>query len=207
VSGCCADAPKADPRQRRALWIAFALNAGMAVIGGAIGWWAHSTGVLADALDMASDAAAYAVGLLAVGRSLRFKQQAARATGAIMLLLGLGLLAEVLRRAVGDGEPISTAMLIAASLSLMVNLGVLRLLQPWRDGEVHLRATWICTRADVLANLGVLLAAGLVALSGSALPDLVIGAAIGLWVVREALHVLGEAGQRHALTAAAPGGH
>jgi hypothetical protein len=119
VSGCCADAPKADPRQRRALWIAFALNAGMAVIGGAIGWWAHSTGVLADALDMASDAAAYAVGLLAVGRSLRFKQQAARATGAIMLLLGLGLLAEVLRRAVGDGEPISTAMLIAASLSPM----------------------------------------------------------------------------------------
>lgn len=193
MSGCCAVAPKADPRQRRALWIAFALNAGMAVIGGAIGWWAHSTGVLADALDMASDAAAYAVGLLAVGRSLRFKQQAARATGLIMLLLGIGLLAEVLRRAFGDDEPISSAMLLAASLSLLVNLGVLRLLQPWREGEVHLRATWICTRADVLVNLGVLLAAGLVALSASALPDLVIGAAIGLWVVRESLHVLREA--------------
>lgn len=204
MSGCCTVAPQADPRQRRALWIAFALNAGMAVVGGVIGWWAHSTGVLADALDMASDAAAYAVGLLAVGRSLRFKQQAARATGLIMLLLGIGLLAEVLRRAFGDGEPISSAMLLAASLSLLVNLGVLRLLQPWREGEVHLRATWICTRADVLANLGVLLAAGLVALSASALPDLVIGAAIGLWVVREALHVLREAAATPAME---PTGH
>jgi Co/Zn/Cd efflux system component len=190
MSGCCAVAPQADPRQRRALWIALSLNAGMAVIGSVIGWWAHSTGVLADALDMASDAAAYAVGLLAVGRSRGFKQQAARATGAIMLLLGLGLLAEVLRRALGADEPVSVGMLVAASLSLAVNLGVLRLLQPWRDGEVHLRATWICTRADVLANLGVLLAAGLVALTGSALPDLVIGAAIGLWVMREARSVL-----------------
>lgn len=190
--GCHVDATQ-NPTQRRTLWIALVLNAAMAVIGGVVGWFAHSTGVLADALDMASDASAYAIGLVAIGRSALFKRRAAQWSGMILLILGLGIIVEALRRGVVGSEPLSGWMMLAASLSLVVNLTVLRLLRPFQRGEIHLRATWIFTRADVVANLGVLVAAGLVALTGSRFPDLIVGAAIGAYVVKEALEILRDA--------------
>jgi Co/Zn/Cd efflux system component len=53
-----------------------------------------------------------------------------------------------------------------------------------------MKATYICTANDVLANLGVILAGGLVAWTGSAIPDLVVGAAIAVVVFRGALRIL-----------------
>ena len=190
--GCHVEATE-NPVRRRTLRIALALNAAMAVVGGVVGWLAHSTGVLADALDMASDASAYAIGLVAIGRSATFKRRAAQWSGLILLVLGVGIVVEALRRGWVGSEPLGGWMMLAASLSLVVNLTVLRLLRPFQQGEVHLRATWIFTRADVVANLGVLVAAGLVALTGSRFPDLIVGAAIGAYVVKEALEILREA--------------
>lgn len=187
--GCQVDASQV-PEQRRALWFALVLNATMAVVGLGIGWIARSTGVLADALDMLSDASAYAIGLAAIGRSSTFKRRAAQWSGAILLVLGLGIVIEALRRGVMGSEPLSGWMMLAAALSLSANLTVLRLLRPYRQGEVHLRATWIFTRADVVANLGVIVAAGLVALTHSGLPDVIVGAAIGAYVVKEAFEIL-----------------
>ena len=194
MSDCgCHVEPTQDPKQRRTLWIALVLNALMAVVGFVVGWLAHSTGVLADALDMLSDASAYAIGLAAIGRSALFKRRAAQWSGAILLLLGLGIVVEALRRGVMGSEPLGGWMMLAAGLSLIVNLTVLRLLRPFQQGEVHLRATWIFTRADVVANIGVLVAAGLVALTGSRFPDVIVGAAIGAYVVKEAIEILREA--------------
>lgn len=199
MSDCgCHVEPSQDPKQRQTLWIALVLNAAMAVIGFGIGWWAHSTGVLADALDMLSDASAYAIGLAAIGRSASFKRRAAQWSGIILLVLGLGIVVEAVRRGVMGSEPLSHWMLLAASLSLVVNLTVLRLLRPFQQGEVHLRATWIFTRADVVANIGVLIAAGLVAITHSRFPDVIVGAAIGIYVVKEAIEILGEASERNA---------
>lgn len=199
MSTCgCHLEPTPDPVQRRTLWIALGLNAAMAMVGFAIGWIAHSTGVLADALDMLSDAAAYAIGLAAIGRRATFKRRAAQWSGAILLVLGLGIVVEALRRGLMGSEPLSGWMMLAASLSLIVNLGVLRLLRPFQQGEVHLRATWIFTRADVVANIGVLVAAALVAITQSRFPDVIVGAAIGAYVVKEAIEILRDA-QRGAL--------
>ena len=167
----------------------------MALIGAIAGWIAYSAGLLADALDMASDAIAYAIGLVAVGRSLHFKQNAARISGICLLVLGLGLLVEVARRGIVGSEPMSGVMIGTALLSLIVNLYVLKLLKPYSAGEVHLRATWIFTRADVVANIGVVIAAVLVMLTGSGIPDLLIGAGIGLYVVKEAIEILREANE------------
>ncbi len=191
-----------DPAQRRALVIALVLNASMAVIGGAAGWIASSTGLLADALDMASDASAYAIGLVAVGRAATFKRRAARLSGILLLILGLAVVIEVVRRFVAGSEPVGTIMVAAAALSLAINLTVLRLLRPFRHGEVHLRATWIFTRADVIANVGVIASAVLVIVTGLAWPDLVVGAAIGVYVVHEALEILKEARETESMEGA-----
>lgn len=189
--GCHHEAKSAQ--ERRILTIALVLNAAMAVIGGVAGWMGQSTGLLADALDMLSDATAYAIGLAAIGRGARFKANAAWLSGSVLLVLGLGVLLEVGRRVFQGAEPLSGWMIGTALLSLAVNVTVLRLLAPLKAGEVHLRATWLFTRADVVANLGVILAGVLVLWLGSPYPDFIIGTLIGLYVIKEAVEILGDA--------------
>ena len=189
--GCHHEAKNAN--ERRILRIALALNAAMAVIGGVAGWIAQSTGLLADALDMLSDATAYAIGLVAIGRTVRFKANAALFSGSVLLVLGIGILVEVGRRVVFGAEPLSGWMIGTALLSLAVNVTVLRMLAPLKSGEVHLRATWLFTRADVVANLGVILAGMLVLWLRSTYPDFFIGALIGLYVIKEAVEILRDA--------------
>lgn len=194
MSDCGCEAPEVKTEQeRRVLRIALGLNAAMAVIGGLAGWIAQSTGLLADALDMLSDATAYAIALLAIGRSALFKIRAATFSGGILLVLGLGVLFEVGRRLIYGAEPLSEWMIGTAILSLVVNLTVLRLLAPMRSGEVHLRATWLFTRADVVANLGVIFAGLLILWLGVPYPDYAIGTLIGLYVVKEAVEILRDA--------------
>jgi len=189
--GCHHEAKNAN--ERRILRIALALNAAMAVIGGVAGWIAQSTGLLADALDMLADATAYAIGLVAIGRTARFKANAALFSGSVLLVLGIGILVEVGRRVVFGAEPLSGWMIGTALLSLAVNVTVLRMLAPLKSGEVHLRATWLFTRADVVANLGVILAGMLVLWLRSPYPDFFIGALIGLYVIKEAVEILRDA--------------
>ena len=189
--GCHHEAKSAQ--ERRILTIALVLNAAMAVIGGVAGWMGQSTWLLADALDMLSDATAYAIGLAAIGRGARFKANAAWLSGSVLLVLGLGVLLEVGRRVFQGAEPLSGWMIGTACLSLVVNLTVLRLLAPLKSGEVHLRATWIFTRADVVANVGVIVAGILVLVLASPYPDYVIGTLIGLYVIKEALEILSDA--------------
>jgi Co/Zn/Cd efflux system component len=56
-----------------------------------------------------------------------------------------------------------------------------------------MRASWIFSRSDVLANLGVLLAGLLVWVTTSRWPDLIIGAAIAAVVIKGGLEILREA--------------
>lgn len=177
---------------RMALW----LNAAMFVIGMAAGWWADSTGLMADALDMLADASAYALALLAVTRGAAFKRHAARWSGAVLLMLGLGIVLDVGRRGWFGSEPQGLAMMVFSAVSLAVNVSVLRMLEPFRHGEVHLRATWIFTRVDVLANLGIFAAGGAVWMTGLHAADLLAGGVIGLYVVKEAIGILREADQQ-----------
>jgi cation diffusion facilitator family transporter len=181
---------------RRRLAIAFGANLAMAAVGLA-GWWlADSTGVLGDAFDMLADASGYLIAWLAIGRSRRLQAHAARWNGAMLVLLGAGLLAEVVRRWSAGSDPRGPLIMAFAALSLAVNGGVLRMLRVYRDApDPHLRATWIDTRADVLVNLGVLVSGALIAATGWRLVDLVTGAAIGVFVIGEGLEIVRDAGR------------
>lgn len=196
MSDCgCSPPPLETAAQKRALWIAFALNAAMFVVEVSAGVVVNSTGLIADGLDMLSDAAVYAIALLAIGGSLRFKANAAMFSGLALLLLGLGLLLEVVRRYFEGGMPEGTWMIVISSVALIVNIIVLRLLSRQRSEEVHLRAAWIFTRADVVANAAVILSGIAVMATGLRYFDLVVGAAIGLYVIREAFEIITEARQ------------
>lgn len=176
--------------ERRALSIALGLNAAMFVVGIVAGLFGESLGLIADSLDMLADALAYGLSLVAIGRPARFKARVARMSGTLLLVLGLGVVIDVARRAFGGSDPEAGIMLATAMLSLVVNATVIRMLTRFRRGEVHLRAAWLFTRADVVANIGVILSAILVFLTGSRSPDLLVGLAIGGYVIGEAVEIL-----------------
>jgi cation diffusion facilitator family transporter len=194
--GCHSEKAMTTAEERRTIRIALYLNAAMFVVGTTAGLIAHSSGLLADALDMLADASAYGIALLAIERSDFFKQRAATLSGLILMILGLSVIADVIRRAVMGSEPEGWLMMAAATLSLIVNTIVLRMLARYRSGEVHLRATWIFTRADVVANIGVIIAGLLVLAVRSRIPDLVIGFCIGVYVIKEAAEILRISGKR-----------
>ncbi len=182
--------PEAAAAETSTLRVVLALNAAMFVVEAVAGWLAESTGLLADGADMLADATVYALALYAVGRAPGLKLRAARVCGALQLLLGTTALAEVLRRAAFGSEPQAPAMMGVSLLALAANATSLWLVARHRAGGVHMKATYICTANDVLANLGVIAAGALVAGTGSRLPDLVIGALIAAIVLQGALRIL-----------------
>mgnify|MGYP003958347177 FL=1 len=59
-----------------------------------------------------------------------------------------------------------------------------------KDKGAHMKASWIFSANDVIANAGVIIAGGLVFVTGSALPDLIIGFIIGIIVLNGAKRIL-----------------
>ena len=70
---------------------------------------------------------------------------------------------EVARRFVVGSEPEAPVMIAIAVLALVANVGAMALLAKHRTGGLHMRASWIFTTTDVIANIGVVLAGALVA--------------------------------------------
>ena len=160
---------------------------GLMFFAGLAGWrLAHSTALLADAFDMLADATGYAVAFWAVGGHVGRQRVAARWSSLLLMALGLAVLAEVLHRWFVPERPEGGWIAAFAGLSLLVNGLVLATLAIYRDSDqLHLRAAWVDTRADVLVNAGVLLSGVLVALLGYRLIDLAAGAAVAAFVLHE----------------------
>jgi Co/Zn/Cd efflux system component len=188
--GDAAPAAADDARERRTLGLVLAINAAMFVVELSVGWVAQSTGLIADSLDMLADAGVYGLSLYAVGRAARLKLRAAHASGFLQAALALGALADVTRRLVVGSAPEAPAMVGVSLLALAANVASLLLVSRHRDGGAHMRASVIFSTNDVLANLGVIAAGALVALTGSRYPDLAVGAAVALLVLSGGVRIL-----------------
>ena len=176
--------------RRTLLWV-FAINACFFIAESLAGWLAHSMGLVADGLDMGADAVVYGLSLWAIGKAPSAKQRVAHFSGYLQFALaGLGF-AEVLRRTFTEVEtPHPLTMAVVSAFALVGNLACLYILRRAKDGEVHMQASWIFTSNDAKVNVGILLAAGLVVLTGSRWPDLVIGTFVFALVLRGAWRII-----------------
>lgn len=172
---------------------ALAINTGMFLAELWAGWLAHSTALLADALDMLSDALAYGFTLWVLDRGPRWRAVSALFKGCAMLAGGILVLAEAREKVLAPVLPDAKVIAMTATAALLANLLCLRLLWRHRADDIDLKAVWLCSRNDVLTNAGVLLAAGGVAWTETLWPDLGIGIVIAVIVLDSALHVLREA--------------
>lgn len=193
MTDCGCEFEAANDEQRRTLRLVLAVNATMFAIEITVAFFAESTGLAADSLDMLADASVYAISLFAVGKAVSVKQTAAGVSGILQVVLGFGVLIEACRRYYLGGEPIGFAMIAMGFVALIANVWCLWLLAKHRHGDVNFRASWIFSANDVIANVGVILSGGLVIVFGSQIPDLAIGAIIAAIVIRGGLRILKDA--------------
>ena len=188
------DAPRhRDPRYRRVLGRAAGLNLGMFLVEGAVGLLIGSAALIADAVDFLEDAGIYALGVLAIGWTLRSRARAGLVMGGAMFAVGLIALGQVFVRLWYGGVPSPLGMTLVATLALAVNLTCAIWLMPFRQGDSSMRSIWLSTRNDALLNGLTILAGVLVALRAAAWPDIVAGliiAGVNLWaalsIIRQA---------------------
>jgi Co/Zn/Cd efflux system component len=93
-------------------------------------------------------------------------------------LFGIAVLVEVARKAVFGAVPDAPIMAVVAAIAFAANLTCFVLLTRFRHQDINLRSVWLCSRNDLVNNLGVIAAAGAVAWLGRGWPDLVIGALV-----------------------------
>ncbi|MBU3566574.1 cation transporter, partial [Polynucleobacter sp. MWH-HuK1] len=151
------DKEKTAKERQVLIWL-LALNGAMFFIEIIAGWLAQSAGLIADALDMFADAAVYGVALYAVGKAASNKLKAAKLAGVVELFLAAGAIWRASYQIYTGAQPEANAMIWISVLALTVNVTCLFLISKRKNDGVHMRASYIFSANDVLANLGVIIA-------------------------------------------------
>ncbi len=197
MSSCCegkCDALTAlRAKQSRVLKIVLAINAVMFLVELVAGLISGSSSVLADGLDMFGDAVVYASSLYVLGRGRVWEARMALLKGAIMVLFGVGVLMDVALKALGNRLPVAEGMGLVGALALGANLYCLFLLTRHREDDINMRSVWVCSRNDIVANVGVLAAAAAVGWTGTRWPDVIVGTIIASVFLSSAFGVLRDA--------------
>jgi Co/Zn/Cd efflux system component len=178
---------------RRVLITVLVINVVMFFVEFGAGVIASSAALMADSLDMLGDALVYMVSLYAIDRSARWQAGTALFKGVFILALGLGVAIQIVLKILYGVPPSSQLMLIFGTLALVANLFCLRLLWSFRKDNVNLSSTFECSRNDVMANLGVIVAAGAVAWFDSPWPDIAVAVVIAGLFLRSAGRVIADA--------------
>ena len=166
------------PAYRRALWIVIALNIGYGLIEMTGGFMVGSQALKADALDFLGDGLITGLGVLAIGWSLAWRARSALLQGLFLGVLGLGVIGDTVWQLFTQ-QPIEAGLMGAFALvALAINVSAALVLIPHRAGDANVRAVWLFSRNDAIANAAVVVAAGLVAWTGSTWPDLAVAFAI-----------------------------
>ena len=197
MDNCCQDKAceleQLRERQSKVLWVVLAINAVMFILEMGAGILAGSVALLADSLDMLGDTIVYGFSLVALTRSARWKASAALLKGSMMAVFGLGVLGQTGYKLLFGGTPDAQLMSVTGFVVLAANATCLYLLTRHRNDDLNMRSTWLCSRNDIIANTGVILAAGSVHLTTSKWPDVIISFIITIVFLKSAWYVLHEA--------------
>lgn len=195
AKGACCEAKgpalaRLREEQSRVLWIVLFVNVAMFGVEFGAGLIAGSSALLADSLDMLGDAFVYGFSLFVLHRSPIWRARASLIKGWIMAAFGVGVLIDVGFRLYAGVPPAAPIMAVVGALALGANGYCFFLLWKHRTDDLNLRSTWLCSRNDLIANVSVIAAAGLVAWTGTLWPDVLVSLSIAALFLRSASTVI-----------------
>jgi cation diffusion facilitator family transporter len=194
MSDCCNDKAceieALHNRQSTTLRAVLVINAVMFVVELAAGLIGGSVSLLADSLDMLGDTLVYGLSIYVITRGAKSKAVAALVKGCIMAVFGFFVLGQVLFGILQPHIPHFEAMGIVGFLALMANGACLFLLWRHRTEDINMTSVWLCSRNDIIANISVMVAAGLVWFTNSNWPDILVGFSIAALFLRSSFSVL-----------------
>ncbi|WP_368565553.1 cation transporter [Pseudoxanthomonas sp. UTMC 1351] len=198
TDSCCGcgkaiDVRALEARQRRVLVAVLAINLLTFLLMVAGAWYSRSSSLLSGALDNLGDALTYAMSLAVVGAGLQAKARVALLKGVLILGAAAAVAVQIVWRLFHPAVPLFEGMGVIALLNLGANLVCLKLLTPYRGGDINLASAWECSRNDVYEGFAVLAAALGVWMFGTGWPDLLIAGVLLLLFLRSAWRVLGSA--------------
>lgn len=205
-----------DERQRdvRRLTAALVLTATIMVAEGIGGWVTNSLALLSDAGHMLTDVSALSLSLMAIWFSsrpanlkktygyYRLEILSALANGVLLLGITVVIALEAWSR-MREPAPVRLGLMSAvAFIGLLANLAALKFLG--HSHSMNVRGAFLHVLGDTLSSVGVLLGAGVMALTGWYVVDPIISVLISLVIVvgafrlvRDAVDVLLEAVPSH----------
>ncbi len=171
--GC--ELTKLKKQQANVLWVVLSINLVMFVVEFGAGIRADSLSLTGDSLDMLGDTLVYASSLYVINKGSKAQAGSAFFKGSIMFLFAISVFARAIYQFFSGATPEASIMSTIGFMALFANLVCLLLLTRHRKDNLNMSSVWLCSRNDIIANISVLVAAGLVFLTGSILPDLAVG--------------------------------
>ncbi len=149
-----------------------------------------SSSLLSGALDNLGDSLTYVLSLAVIGAANTAKAKVALFKGFMISAAAIAVAVQIAWRALHPETPIFETMGAAALLNLGANVVCLRLLTPYRHGDVNMSSAWECSRNDVTEGFVVIGAALAVWVFHSGWPDLVAAVVLLIVFLRSAVRVV-----------------
>ncbi len=175
---------------KRRLMLVTAINIAMFVVEMGAGQLAGSQALKADALDFFADGVTYALSFWAIGRPVGVRTGAAVLKGLSLVAMGLWIGLTTLYQFLLHGVPVPEVMGGIGLLALAANAFTVWMLWAYKDGDANIRSVWLCSRNDAIGNVAVMIAAGLVAVVGNGVPDLIVAGVMAALFLSSAYQIL-----------------
>ena len=196
TDSCCqttVDTAALQKHQRRVLIIVLLINITTFAMMVISSFLSGSSSLLSGALDNFGDAVTYAISFVVVGAAAVAKARVALLKGLLIFSAAIAVGIQIVWRLMNPDVPVVETMGLAAVLNLAANLICLRLLTPFRHGDVNMASAWECSRNDVMEGVAVILAAFSVWVFGAGWPDIVVATGLLVLFLRSASRVLATA--------------
>ena len=190
---CEIDTRALGARQRRVLSIVLAINVAAFVLMVVGSFLSRSSALLSGTLDNFGDALTYALSLIVVGASAAAQARVALFKGVMIGGAALAVAFQIGWRLLHADVPVAETMGVASVLNLAANVACLKLLTPYRSGDLNMASAWECSRNDVLEGIAVIVTAVAVWLFQSPWPDVIVATILLVVFLRSALRVLSAA--------------
>ena len=141
------------PQDKKILALSFAIITGFMVIEFVGGYWFNSLALMADAGHMANDSLSLFLALLALFLSAQKQRYIALLNSGSLIVVALMILVEAIQRWQNPIEMMALPMLGVASLGLLVNLFVAKIMLNSDHDNLNIKAAYLHVLTDLFGSI------------------------------------------------------